>query len=285
MAQILKGAPVAAALNEKTLAEAEKLREKGIIPTLGILRVGERGDDIAYERGAEKRCEQFGIEVKKVVLPRDVDGEDFLTALKDLDSDPSVHGVLVFRPLPPSIDVTAMSRVLSPEKDVDGITAGSIGGMLMHYGVGLPPCTAKACIELLKYYDIPLVGANVTVVGKGAAVGLPVTMLLMDEEATVSVCHILSDPEKTRQLCMRADIIVAAAGCAGLINKDYVSPGQTILDVGINVGKDGKLCGDVEFDHVEPIVARITPVPGGVGSVTTSVLVSHVVEAAKRLSE
>lgn len=146
----------------------------------------------------------------------------------------------------------------------------------------IPPCTPTACLELLRFYHIPMEGQKVAVVGKSMTVGLPTALLMMNEEATVSVCHILSQPEDTRKLCQQADIVISAAGCAGLIKADYVRPGQVVVDVGVNVGKDGVMRGDAAFEEVEPIVKAITPVPGGVGAITSTVLMAHVVEAAMR---
>ena len=188
----------------------------------------------------------------------------------------------MFRPLPPHLDSVAVCQTLDPEKDVDAITVGSMGGLLARLEMGYPPCTPTACLELLRFYHIPMEGQKIAVVGKSMTVGLPTALLMMNEEATVSVCHILSRPEDTRDLCKDADIIISAAGCPGLVTRDYVRHGQIVVDVGVTLGKDGKLHGDVAFEEVEPIVEAITPVPGGVGSVTSTVLVGHVVEAAMR---
>lgn len=282
MAELLKGAPVAQALSERIQENCRRLEERGITPTFGIVRVGERPDDLAYERGACKRAEKLGVRVKKIQMPADVTEEELIAALRRINEDGEIHGCLLFRPLPPHLDTNAVSKVLSPEKDVDAITITSMGGLLTNTQIGFAPCTATACLELLRYYQIPLVGKKTVVIGKSPTVGLPTALLLMNEEATVSVCHILSDPADTLRLCQEADLIVSAAGCANLIRAEHVHPGQVIVDVGVNVGPDGKLCGDVAFDEVEPIVAAITPVPGGVGAVTSTVLVGHAVEAAVR---
>ena len=163
--------------------------------------------------------------------------------------DDRIHGCLLFRPLPPSLDTQKISRVLDPKKDVDAITTASMGGLLTNTQVGFAPCTATACLKLLHYYKIPLQGKRIVVVGKSVTVGLPTALLMMNEDATVSVCHILTQPEDTRAMCRNADIIISAAGCANLIRADYVHPGQVVVDVGINVGPDGKLCGDVAFSE------------------------------------
>ena len=281
MAEIWKGAPVAAALSETVAAEAAALRERGVIPTLAILRVGERDDDLAYERGAMKRCEKVGVAVKNVVLPLNVDSETFFSALEDLNHDPAVHGILMFRPLPKQLDGEKARRLLAPEKDVDGCTDGSLAGVFTNSPLGFPPCTAQAAMEMLRYYGVDPKGKRAVVIGRSLVIGRPVAMMLMHANATVTVCHTrtVDVPAITRE----ADILVAASGQMESVGAEYVSAGQTVIDVGIGWNEaKGKLCGDVKFEEAEPVVAAITPVPGGVGSVTTAVLCKHVIEAAER---
>lgn len=281
MAQLLKGAPVVESLNEKTRVEVEKLKEAGIVPTLAMLRVGERPDDISYEKGAIKRCDTVGVAVKSVVLPEDAGQETLMAAVEQLNADSSVHGVLIFRPLPGHLNSDAVCGALKPEKDIDGITEGSLAGVFTGNGKGFAPCTAQACIEILDYYGVDCKGKRAAVVGRSLVVGKPVAMMLMAKHATVTVCHTrtVDMPSVTRE----ADIVIVAAGQMESLTGTYFSPGQVVVDVGINWNDEkGKLCGDVKFDEAEPIVGAITPVPGGVGTVTTSVLVSHVAEAAKR---
>lgn len=284
MAELMKGAPAAAALNERTAAEVAALKAKGITPTLAIFRVGEREDDLAYERGAVKRCEQAGVAVKHVILPGNVDSGTFFQRLSDLNCDDTVHGILMFRPLPKQLDGEKARKLLAPEKDVDGCTDGSLAGVFTNTALGFPPCTARAVMEVLKFYGIDPKGKRAAVIGRSLVIGRPVAMLLMHANATVTVCHTRTAdiPAITRQ----ADIVIAASGQMESIGADYLREGQTVIDVGIgwNVEKQ-KLCGDVKFEEAEPVVAKITPVPGGVGSVTTSVLVSHVAEAARRRCE
>ncbi|NLM84238.1 MAG: bifunctional 5,10-methylenetetrahydrofolate dehydrogenase/5,10-methenyltetrahydrofolate cyclohydrolase [Clostridiales bacterium] len=280
MAELLKGAAVVAAMNERLTAEVAALKEKGVTPTLAILRVGEREDDISYEKGAMKRCATVGVEVKNVVLPADVTQEELMKNIEALNNDKSVHGVLIFRPLPKHLDEEAVRQALKPEKDIDGITDGSLAGVFTGSGKGFPPCTAQACMEILDHYKIDCKGKRAVVIGRSLVVGKPAAVMLMAKNATVTVCHTktVDMPSVARQ----AEILIVAAGKANAITKEYLSPGQVVIDVGINVNEEGKLCGDVKFDDAEPIVGAITPVPGGVGTVTTSVLVSHVVEAAKK---
>lgn len=281
MAELLKGAPVAAALAEKTTAEAEALKARGIIPTLAILRVGARDDDLSYERGAMKRCAAAGIEVRSVLLPEDVDQNTLMNTLSALNNDNTVHGILMFRPLPAHLDEEAARKALAPEKDVDGVTDGSLAGVFTGSHEGFSPCTAQAVVEILNHYGIALKGKNVAVIGRSLVVGRPAAMLLMEQGATVTICH--SKTEDTAAVTRQADIVVAAAGQMRNFGAEYFTPGQTVIDVGIHFNEEtGKLCGDVRFEDAEPVVSAITPVPGGVGAVTTAVLVSHVTVAAMR---
>ena len=284
MAEILKGAPVANALTERLKESVNALRARGVTPTLAILRVGERADDLAYERGAMKRCDKIGIAVSSVTLPADVKQGALMAQIARLNSDSAINGVLMFRPLPPQLDEVAACEALLPAKDLDGITSGSAAALYSGAGAGFAPCTAEAVVALLKHYGVEIFGKNVAVVGRSLVIGRPVSMLLLGENATVTMCH-----SRTRYLAgvtRRADIVVAAMGKAEMLGAEYFTPGQTVIDVGINYSEaKGKLVGDVDFDAVEPIVAAITPVPAGVGSVTTAVLASHVVRAAERTAK
>lgn len=281
MAEIWKGAPVAAALSETVAAEAAALKELGCTPTLAILRVGERDDDLAYERGAMKRCEKVGVAVRNAVLPADVDADTFFRTLDELNNDPGVHGILMFRPLPKQLDGEKARRLLAPEKDVDGCTDGSLAGVFTNTPLGFPPCTAQAAMEMLRYYGVDPKGKRVAVIGRSLVIGRPVAMMLMHANATVTVCHTrtVDVPAVTRE----ADILVAASGQMESVGAEYLRPGQIVIDVGIgwNEAKQ-KLCGDVKAEEAEPIAAALTPVPGGVGNVTSAVLAKHVVEAARR---
>lgn len=282
MALLLKGGPVAEAMSKRLLDQCAALKNAGVTPVFAIVRVGEKANDIAYERGATKRADTLGVEVRHIVLPESTTEDQLVETLENINADDSIHGCLLFRPLPAHLDTSRVARTLKADKDVDAMTSSAMGVLLSPNAIGYAPCTAQASLEILKFYQIPLQGKRITVIGKSMTVGLPTALLMMNEEATVSVCHILSRPEDTRALCKDADIIISAAGCPGLVKADYVSPGQIIIDVGVTLGKDGKLHGDAAFEEVEPIVHAITPVPGGVGSVTSTVLVGHVIEAAMR---
>ena len=280
MAKQLLGKEVTAALNERIKADVAALNAKGVKPTLGIIRVGERPDDLSYERGATKRCDTLGVEYKKYLLPADVSQEELLKVVDEVNKDDNIHGVLMFRPLPKHIDQTLVENALAAEKDVDCQTDASLGGVFTGKKVGFPPCTPQACMEILDHYGIDCTGKKAVVIGRSLVVGKPAAQMLIKKNATVTTCHTrtIDMPSVARE----GEILIVAAGRAGVVGAEYVSPGQIVIDVGINVNEEGKLCGDVDYAAVEPIVEAITPVPGGVGSVTTSVLVGHVVEAAMR---
>jgi len=282
MAEILKGAPVVAALNEEMSREVESLKSIGIVPTLAIVRVGEREDDIAYERGAMKRCEKVGVEVKLVLLPGDCSEDALISTLQDLNNNSKVHGVLLFRPLPKYMDGDRVRNTLSPEKDIDGITDLSLAGVFAGTNTGYAPCTAQACMEIIDYYGIDPNGKKAVVVGRSLVVGKPAAMMLIGKNATVTVCH--TRTVDMPAVCREGEILIISTGRPKIVDKRYLSPGQTVIDVGINVLEGGSMCGDVDFDAVEGIVGAVTPVPGGVGTVTTSVLVKHVVQAAKKVA-
>ena len=291
MAKLLLGKEVTAALNAKLQARVAELKEKGIRPKLGIIRCGENPSDLSYEKGATARAELIGVEVEKFLLPEDVTREALLDRIRALNADDSIHGVLMFRPLPGHLkaDQNEICNALNPAKDVDGMTDLSNAGVFEgRKDLGFPPCTPQACMEILDYYGIDCKGKKAVVIGRSLVVGKPAAMMLMGKNATVTVCHTrtVDVPKEARE----ADILVSSAGVLKSLTKDYVKPGQIVIDVSINwdpekinaKGGKGAIAGDAVFEEVEPIVDAITPVPGGVGSVTTSVLIGHVVEAAER---
>ncbi len=291
MAKLLLGKEVTDALNAKLIERAEALKARGICPTLGILRIGEDPSDLSYEKGATKRAELLGIAVEKTVLPADATKEAVLAEIDRLNVDEKVHGVLMFRPLPKHLkaDTDEICNRLDPKKDVDCMTDLSNAGVFEgRADLGFAPCTPAACMEILDYYGIDCKGKNAVVIGRSLVVGKPAAMMLMGKNATVTVCH--TRTVNTAEICRNADILVSAAGVLNSLTKDFVRPGQVVIDVSINwdaekinsKGGKGAIAGDAVFEDVEPIVEAITPVPGGVGSVTTSVLMKHVIEAAER---
>lgn len=282
-AKLLLGKDTAAAVKADLDSVIEQLKARGVTPRLDIIRVGKRPEDMAYENGARKRFEKLGIALEVTELPEDVSEEDFENVLENMNKDPLVHGILVFRPLPETLDVDRIARLTAPEKDVDCFDPVNIAKVLNGDSDGFAPCTAEAAIEIGERGGIDFDGKNVTIIGRSMVVGRPLAMMLLKKNATVTVCHLHT--KDLAESCRNADVIISAAGHAGLVTADMVKEGASIIDIGINVTEDGKLVGDVDFDAVAEKAERITPVPGGVGGVTTSILARHVVIAAERLSK
>ena len=291
MAKLLLGKEVTDALNAKLMERTAALREKGVTPTLAIVRCGANPSDLSYEKGATKRAELVGVAVKNYLLPEDVTKEALLATIDEINADDSVHGVLMFRPLPKHLkaDQNEICNRLDPKKDMDCMTDLSNAGVFEgRTDLGYAPCTPAACMEILDYYGIDCKGKTAVVIGRSLVVGKPAAMMLMGKNATVTVCH--TKTVDTAAVARQADILISAAGVLGSLTKDFVRPGQIVIDVSINwdpekinsKGGKGAIAGDAVFEEVEPIVEAITPVPGGVGSVTTSVLMKHVVEAAEK---
>ncbi len=282
MSTLMLGGAVAKAMKDPLIRGTEELKTAGITPCLALLRVGEKPDDLSYERSAKKRMEMIGIDCQSVVLPETVSQTDFEAAFDELNEDPDVHGILLFCPLPKTLDLTPVKERIDPRKDVDGLCDVNVAKVFSGDDSGFAPCTAQAVMELLDYYGIDLTGKRVTLVGRSMVVGKPLAMLLLGQNATLTICH-----TRTKDLagtCAGAEVLIAAAGKAKMITADMVSEGAVVVDVGINVDENGELCGDVDFENVEPKVSYISPVPRGVGSVTTSVLASHVLRGARYLN-
>ena len=290
MAKQLLGKEVNEALVAALQTRTAALQEKGVKATLGIIRLGENPSDLSYEKGATKRAEEVGVAVKNYILPEDASKEDVLKVIDEVNADASVHGVLMFRPLPKHLK-DAQDEIcnrLDPKKDVDSMTHMSNAGVFEGQDLGYAPCTPSACMEILDHYGIDCKGKKAVVIGRSLVVGKPAAMMLMAKNATVTICHTRTvDPAA---VCREADIIISAAGVLGSLTKDFVRPGQIVIDVSMNWNPEkitskgkGGMSGDCVFDEVEPIVGAITPVPGGVGAVTTTVLMKHVVEAAEKI--
>ena len=276
----LRGAPVARAIMDKTAGEITRLAQAGIMPKLAVFRVGSREDDIAYERSIIKRFSAAGAAVEVMALSEDATQEELEAAVRRAADDESVHGILVFSPLPKKFNAGRIRMLIPAEKDVDGMTDASLAGVFRGDKNAFAPCTAQAVVEILRYYGMEnLAGKRVTVVGRSTVVGKPLAMLLLGMNATVTVCH--TKTADTAAECRRADVVIACAGQARMVTDEYMSAGQTIIDVGINADGDG-ICGDVDYAAAQSIVAAATPVPGGVGAVTTAVLLSHTVRNAAR---
>ena len=283
MAKLLNGKEVANSISKQLLTKIEKLKAKGITPTLAIVRVGERQADISYEKGAVNRCAKLGIEVRHFNLSNNCKMDELLNVIKTINEDVSINGCLMFRPLPKTLDEKIACAALAPEKDVDCITEQSLTGIFTAHAVGYPPCTAQACLEILEYFGYELDGKKVTVVGRSLVIGKPIAMMLLNKNATVTICH--SHTKNIEEAWQEADIIILAVGKAKMLKENGLNSHQVVIDVGINIDENGKLCGDADFAVVEPVVKAITPVPGGVGAVTTSVLAKHVVTAAIKSME
>ena len=284
MAKILYGSEVVEAMSAQASKDILMLEENSITPCLAILRIGNRPDDISYEKTATKRCEKLRIAVKHICLDSNVETDEVLQNIEKLNSDDKVHGVLMFRPMPVHIDEQACCLALDPSKDVDAATPASMAGVFMNAPTGYKPCTAQACIEILNHFNIDIRGKKAVVIGRSLVVGKPVAMLLLAENATVTICH--TKTQDIESVVREADIVIVASGQMESVGATYLREGQVVIDVGIAWNDEKqKLCGDVIFEEAQDVCAALTPVPGGVGTVTTSVLLSHVIESAKQMLE
>ena len=274
-----RGMSAVKAMAEEFKSRVAALKERGVYPKLAVVRVGEREDDIAYEKGIVKRFGTVEADVEVIKLPIDIDEESFEETIRRLNEDEKTHGILVFRPLPKQLDDNRLKEIIRPDKDVDSISMANAAKVFAGDKTGYAPCTAQAVMELLEHNKIDLTGKKVAIVGRSLVVGKPLAMLMLGRNATVTVCH--TRTKNIAEECKRADILVACAGSAKMIKRDFTNPDQIVVDVGINF-VDGAMCGDVDYDDVAEHVAAITPVPGGVGTVTTSVLLKHTLESAER---
>ena len=279
MAQRLLGRPVADAIKEDLARRVAALAEKGVTPRLAVIRLGEDPGDMAYERSILRNCEKLGCAAESMTLPSDISQAALITRIEQVNADPSIHGCLLLRPLPKHMDSAKVCDALAPEKDLDGMGCRALGALFAGREDAFAPCTAQACLEMLKYYGIDPAGKRAAVVGRSLVIGRPVGQLLLHADATVTLCH--SRTPELPAVCREADILIVAVGRAGMIGAEHTRPGQVILDVGVN-SVEGKLCGDVRTEEAEETAAAVSPVPGGVGAVTPSVLMAHLVEAAER---
>jgi len=279
MSLSLQAKPVVQAIKDELQKEITVLQAAGIRPRLAIIRAGNRPDDIYYENSIIKNCQNIGIEVKVHALAESISLAEFKEILLEANEDREVHGIMIFRPLPAQLDEEELKYLISPLKDVDCMSPLNLAKVFAGDLSGLLPCTPAAVMETLKYYQIKLQGANVVVVGRSMVVGKPVSMMLLKENATVTICH--SKTKDLAEICKNADVLVAAMGKARFINEDFVSAKSVVIDVGINDTGDGKICGDVDYDKVKDVAAAITPVPGGIGSVTTTMLLKNIVLACR----
>ncbi len=283
MGELIKGKPVADKITEDVRLEVEELNKKGIYPKLKIIRVGAREDDLSYERGALKRMSSCGILTEVKELPIDINQDDFIKEIKNSNDDETVHGILIFRPLPKQLDENVIKYIIDPKKDMDCFSPVNVAKVTEGDKTGYAPCTPSAVMEILKFYNVDLTGKNVVVLGRSMVVGKPQALLLLQENATVTICH--SKTKEISKIASSADVVIAAIGKAKMVGKEFIKEGAVVIDVGINVDEDGNLCGDVKTDECLELASLITPVPAGVGSVTTSVLAKHVVKTCKIISK
>ena len=279
MATLLKGKPVADALSAEIREEVDYLKPKGIQPALTLIRAGEKPDDKAYERAIIKRCESVGVKVNSEVVPESISQETFFNLLNRHNQDPAVHGILIFRPLPKHLKEEEVQYRIAPEKDVDGFHPVNAGKLLTGDPAAFAPCTPMAVMEILKHYEVALSGKRAVVLGRSMVVGKPVALLLLAENATVTITH--SRTQDLEKVTSEADVLVAAIGRSEFVTASHIKKGAVVADVGINVDDAGNLTGDVAAAAAEEMADAYTPVPGGVGSVTTAVLAKQVIKACK----
>ena len=277
--KIIKGKPVADRITENLIEETKNLKELDIVPKLAIVRIGENPDDMSYERGAMNRCAKIGIDVQNIVLQGDVSEGEYIEVIKNLNDDKNINGILCLRPLPKNINENKVKSIINAKKDVDCFNPINSAKLFEGEKDGYAPCTPEAVMKILNHYEVDLSGKKVVVLGRSLIVGKPVSIMLMGENATVTICH--SKTENLAEEAKNADVLVAAIGRAKMVDKSYIKKGATVIDVGINVDESGNLCGDVDTESAIGIAKMITPVPAGVGSVTTSVLAEHVIKACK----
>ncbi len=279
MAIRIEGKLLAAQVKERVAAGVAQLKEKGIEPCLAVIMVGENPASQVYVKGKVKDCAECGIKSLEIHLPAETTQEELLQKLAELAGDASVHGLLVQLPLPAHIDEKTVIEAIPPQKDVDGFTAVNVGRMMIGEECFLP-CTPAGCMEMIRSTGVSISGKNAVVIGRSNIVGKPAAMLLLRENATVTICH--SRTENLKQVCANADILVAAVGRAGFVTGDMVKPGAVVIDVGINRNAQGKLCGDVDYDAAAEKAGYITPVPGGVGLMTRAMLMQNTLQAAQK---
>lgn len=278
---LLSGKALAETIQQKAREGAQNLAADGQRPTLAVVVATDDGSTHWYVRSIERAAEKAGISCRILDLGQGASAQALATVLKDLSADPSVNGIILQTPLPPGVQTDQLVGHIAPEKDIDGANPLSLGRL----AVGQPafaPATARAVIEILDHFGIPLAGRNVVIIGRSAVVGKPLSLLLLERDAAITICHSRSGP--LEKYTKAADIVVVAAGHTGLLIGDHVSSAATVIDVGTNVLPDGSLVGDVDAVSVRGVAAALTPVPGGVGSVTTSLLLLHTTEAARNQS-
>jgi methylenetetrahydrofolate dehydrogenase (NADP+)/methenyltetrahydrofolate cyclohydrolase len=281
MSTILRAKPVVQAIKDNLTQEVSLLKGKGVTPVLAVIRVGNRPDDVFYEKSIVKNCQEVGIKTKSYLLDHDIEMKKFTEKLREINADPMIHGIMIFRPLPSQLDEDVIKYIIHPDKDIDCLNPLNLAGVFEGNTGGMTPCTPAAVMETLRHYGVKLQGANVVVVGRSLVVGKPLSMMVLQENATVTICH--SKTKNLPEITRNADVLVAAMGKAKFINEQYVTEKSIVIDVGINDAGDGEICGDVDYGAVQDKVRAITPVPGGIGSITTAILLQHAVMACRKM--
>ena len=278
MTKIIDGKLISKQIKDEVREETRILEEKGIRLTLAVVQVGEDPASTVYVRNKQKACEYTGIASVKIAMPAETTQKELLSKVRELNEDPSINGILVQLPLPKGLDANEVIRAISPLKDVDGFHPQSVGAL----SIGLPgfkSCTPAGLIELIKRSGIETVGRECVIVGRSNIVGKPMAMMMIRENATVTVAH--SRTVDLPAVCRRADILITAVGRAKMFNREYVKPGAAVIDCGMNRDENGKLCGDVDYEDVFPVASAITPVPGGVGPMTVAMLMKNCLDSAR----
>jgi methylenetetrahydrofolate dehydrogenase (NADP+)/methenyltetrahydrofolate cyclohydrolase len=273
----IDGKAISAQIKEQVAIEVAQLQQKGIHPTLAVVLVGENPASQVYVRNKTKACAACGIESKQINLPADTTQQQLMELVAQLNADEQVNGILVQLPLPKGLDETEVLRAIDPRKDVDAFHPVNVGKIMIG-DYDFLPCTPAGCIELLHQAGVQIAGKHAVVVGRSNIVGKPMAMLLLHEDATVTICH--SKTPNLKEECRKADILIAAVGKEKVITADMIKPGAAVIDVGMNRDANGKLCGDVDFEPAEQVAGAITPVPGGVGPMTIAMLMKNTVKAA-----
>jgi methylenetetrahydrofolate dehydrogenase (NADP+)/methenyltetrahydrofolate cyclohydrolase len=279
----LTGKPVVDNLRENIKERVSKLKVNGIVPKMLIIRIGSREDDVFYEKSILKNCSMLGIEGTVKELSADASMEELIDVIEDTNVNDEVHGIMLFRPLPKHMDQDKVSNIINPYKDVDCMSPLNMEKIFEGNSRGFAPCTPKAVVEMLKYYKIPMNGANIVVAGRSLVVGKPLSMLLLDENATVTMCH--SKTKDMKSVTRKADVVIAAIGKAKFMNEDFFTEDSIVIDVGINEDGNGKICGDVDYDKTFGNVKALNPAAGGVGTITTTILLDQTVKACEMFAE
>lgn len=279
MATRIDGKAISAALRGEIAAEVTELKQKGITPGLAVILVGDDPASQTYVRNKQKACEEVGFHGEQINLPSTTTQEELLAVVEGLNARPDIHGILCQLPLPKGLDDSLVIAAIDPKKDVDAFHAENVGHIMIGDQQFLP-CTPAGVMELIHRSGITVEGKHCVVIGRSNIVGKPMAMLLLQENGTVTICH--SRTKNLAEICRQADILVAAVGKPKFVTAHMVKPGATVIDVGINRDENGKLCGDVDFEAVEPIAGAITPVPGGVGPMTIALLMKNTLTAAKQ---